>query len=124
MKILRPDHFTVLSVDLDATRDFYTELLGLMPGPRPDLSMDGIWLYAGEFAIVHVVRVERLPAERQGVLDHMAFRADSLEPLIERLDARGIDYRLIRTPAPWQQQQIFFHGPSGEKIEVDADIAP
>ena len=123
MQPLRPDHFTILSTDLDATRDFYAEVLDLTPGPRPALSMDGLWLYAGENPILHVIRVDQLPDERGGVLDHMAFRADSVEPFIARLDAQAIPHRLIRTPEPWQQWQLFFHGPSGEKIEIDATIA-
>ena len=31
------NHFTVLTDDLDKTLGFYVDLLGLKPGPRPDL---------------------------------------------------------------------------------------
>lgn len=124
---LRADHFTVLTDDLAATEEFYTVLLGFKPGPRPALSMPGIWLYAGNAPILHVVGVETLAKARRGVLDHMAFRSAApangvvMKGLIKALDAREIAYRLIQTPEPWQQWQLFFNGPSGEKIEVDFD---
>ncbi len=35
------NHFTVLSDDLDKTLGFYVDLLGLKPGPRPDLGFPG-----------------------------------------------------------------------------------
>ena len=119
---LRPDHFTVLSDDLDATRDFYRALLDFEPGPRPDFSMGGLWLYANGHPLLHVVERDRLPEPRNGVLDHMAFRGAGeaeLAILRARLDARGVEYRLVRTPAPWRQWQIFFTDPNGATVEVD-----
>ena len=38
------NHFTVLSDDLVKTLVFYVDLLGLKPGPRPDLGFPGAWL--------------------------------------------------------------------------------
>ena len=35
--ILGLNHFTVLTDDVDRTVRFYGDLLGLVPGPRPDL---------------------------------------------------------------------------------------
>src|SRR5664280_3399951 len=40
------NHFTVLAEDLDETLAFYVGVLGLEPGPRPDLGFPGAWLYA------------------------------------------------------------------------------
>lgn len=122
---LRPDHFTILTDDLAATENFYTDLLGFTPGPRPQMSRPGVWLYMGGKPILHVIKVDTLPDPRRGVLDHMAFRSegrgDDMNNLIAALRARGIDYRLIKTPDPWQQWQLFFEGPSGEMVEVDFD---
>ena len=125
---LTPDHFTVLSDDLAATERFYTGLLGFTIGPRPAMRRGGLWLYQGGRPVLHVIEVERLPEPRGGVLDHMAFRAghrwrgEAGEPLIRALAARGHPYRLVRTPAPWTQMQLFFEGPSGETVEVDFDL--
>ena len=66
--ILRPDHFTIVTDDLDATEAFYTELLGLTVGSRPDFKFPGLWFYANEAAILHVVKVEDMPTSRKGCL--------------------------------------------------------
>lgn len=119
--ILRPDHFTVLSDDLEATEAFYTEILGFTVGPRPDFKFDGLWLYANDAAILHIMYRETLPTPRNGVLDHMAFRGEDINSLLQKLDAAGVDYEAKRTPDPWAQWQVFFEGPSGEVVEVDYD---
>ena len=119
--IIRPDHFTILTDDLLATEDFYTELLGFVVGPRPDFKFPGLWLYANDTAILHVINVEQMPIPRNGVLDHMAFRGKDVNVLIQKLELAGLEYRIIRTPAPWEQWQVFFDDPNGARVEIDFD---
>ena len=45
MAVERLDHYTIRTADLDATRCFYTEVLGLSVGPRPAFTFPGLWLY-------------------------------------------------------------------------------
>src|SRR5258708_28300055 len=77
------NHFTVLTKDLDATRDFYVGILGLKEGYRPPLSFPGIWLYAGAQPVLHVVAGRPFPEPPAGVLDHMAFSASGLPAIAE-----------------------------------------
>ncbi len=119
--ILRPDHFTVLTDDLLVTENFYTELLGFTVGPRPDFKFPGLWLYANDAAILHVMQVDQMPEPRKGVLDHMAFRGRDVNALLEKLKIAGLNYRLTRTPAPWIQWQVFFEDPNGAVVEIDFD---
>ena len=119
--ILRPDHFTVLTDDLLVTEDFYTKLLGLTVGPRPAFKFDGLWLYANDAAILHIMEVEKLPNPRKGVLDHMAFRGQDVNALLRKLKTADVTYRISRTPAPWDQWQVFFEDPNGAVVEVDFD---
>ena len=56
MAISAMNHFTVLTDDVPRTVHFYCNLLGLSDGTRPDLGFSGAWLYAGNAAILHVVR--------------------------------------------------------------------
>lgn len=121
MKILRPDHFTIVTDDLSATEAFYTGLLGFTVGARPDFKFPGLWLYANGAAILHVMYAEEMPNPRKGVLDHMAFRGEDVNALLGRLKAAGIPYRLKPTPAPWVQWQVFFEDPNGAVVEVDFD---
>ncbi len=118
---LRPDHFTILTEDLDATEIFYAYILGFTVGARPQFRFPGLWLYLGNAAALHVVRVDELPNPRKGVLDHMAFRGEGINDLLGKLKERNLDYRIVRTPDPWVQWQVFFKDPNGVDVEVDFD---
>ncbi|MEO9969129.1 MAG: VOC family protein [Hyphomonadaceae bacterium] len=119
--ILRPDHFTIVTDDLSVTENFYTTLLGFRVGPRPDFKFPGLWLYANDAAILHVMQVDEMPTPRKGVLDHMAFRGEDVNALLRKLKTAGLTYRIVRTPAPWDQWQVFFEDPNGAVVEVDFD---
>lgn len=120
--IQRMDHFTVVSDRLDATRVFY-ERLGLVVGARPDFGIDGLWLYAGDRPVLHVVAVNEMPVPRRGALDHMAFFGDDIVSTLECLQRDGIAYRLLRLPRPWSTWQVFFLDPNGAEVEIDFDAA-
>lgn len=116
------NHFTVLTDDLNKTIEFYVDLLGLTPGARPELGFPGAWLYADGQAVLHVVAGRELPAQRAGVLDHMAFSASNLPAIKSKLDARGIPYDLRRQRGS-NTWQLFCHDPAGAKVELDFDAA-
>jgi catechol 2,3-dioxygenase-like lactoylglutathione lyase family enzyme len=91
------NHFTILTDDVDATTSFYGDLLGLTPGWRPTLNFPGVWLYASDQPILHVIG-GRPPAElKAGVIDHMAFTANGLAD--DDRKARGTQVA-VRLPAP------------------------
>ncbi len=119
--ILRPDHFTIVTDDLAVTEAFYTNILGFSVGPRPDFKFPGLWLYANELAILHVMQVDNMPSPRRGVLDHMAFRGENINAFLRKLKSAGLAYSLKPTPAPWVQWQVFFEDPNGAVVEVDFD---
>jgi len=118
---LRPDHFTILTDRLEETETFYKKTLGLTAGPRPNFTKPGLWLYAGGAPVLHVMGVDNLPNPAKGVLDHMAFRAEGMMTLLKTLRAMDVPYRLLRTPDPWVQWQVFFKDPNGADVEVDYD---
>jgi extradiol dioxygenase family protein len=61
-------HITVQTDDLEATRDFYRDVLGLKVGFRPDLDFPGYWLYCRDVPVVHLVpRVTRSAAVRRRI---------------------------------------------------------
>lgn len=118
MPIRGMNHFTVLTADLAATRDFYIGVLGLREGPRPDLGFPGTWLYVGDDAVLHVIAGRPLPPDPRGVLDHMAFSAADLPSMTAKLNARGIRYDLRRQneSGTWQ---LFCFDPNGARVELD-----
>jgi catechol 2,3-dioxygenase-like lactoylglutathione lyase family enzyme len=55
-------HYAIRTTDLEASRRFYTEVMGFRFSYRPPPRSPGIWLYPGddqsEFGIVHVIDVK------------------------------------------------------------------
>ena len=120
--IVGMNHFTVIAEDATKTLDFYVGLLGLRVGPRPDLGFDGAWLYGdAPQALLHLYFDRKPPAQRAGVIDHMAFTAKGLKEVKARFDAAGWKYDLRRQAgALWQ---LFCHDPNGARVELDFDKA-
>ena len=121
--IVGMNHFTIVAGDPQKTLDFYCGLLGLTVGPRPDLGFDGAWLYAGgEHAVLHMYFDRPVPAQRAGVIDHMAFTATDLRAVKARFDESGTRYDLRRQvgAGTWQ---LFTYDPNGAKVELDFDPA-
>lgn len=118
MAVSGMNHFTVLTGDLDASKAFYIDILGLSDGFRPDLGFPGAWLYAGGHAVLHIVAGRGLPAQPRGVIDHMAFSTRDLAGVVARLKERGLEYDLRRQPSTgaWQ---LFCIDPSGARVELD-----
>ena len=64
------NHYTILTRDLEATKAFYTDVVGLTAGDRPPLPFPGYWLYCGGVPTVHLIgyRCERCGDPGQCVL--------------------------------------------------------
>jgi catechol 2,3-dioxygenase-like lactoylglutathione lyase family enzyme len=119
--IVGMNHFTIVAEDEARTLAFYVDLLGLSVGQRPDLGFPGAWLYAGgPQAVLHMYFDRPLPAQRTGVIDHLAFSATDLAAVKARFDAQGVKYDL-RRQAGAGTWQLFCHDPNGAKVELDFD---
>jgi catechol 2,3-dioxygenase-like lactoylglutathione lyase family enzyme len=119
--IVGMNHFTVIAEDEKKTLDFYVGLLGLTVGHRPDLGFPGAWLYAGgPQAVLHMYFDRPVPAQRAGVIDHMAFTAQGLKDVKARFDKSGTKYDL-RQQVGAGTWQLFCYDPNGAKVELDFD---
>ena len=117
------NHFTVVAEDRDATLAFYCGLLGLREGHRPDLGFPGAWLYSGgPQAVLHLYWDRPLPAQRTGVIDHIAFTATDLPAVKARFDDAGLKYDL-RRQAGSGAWQLFTFDPNGARVELDFDAS-
>lgn len=122
MAIQGMNHFTILTDNMEATRDFYCRMLDLEVGKRPNFSFPGWWLYKNGVPILHVVGGKSRNELRAGTLDHMAFTATGLLPTLKLLEEEKIGYDLRRLDAPeggvnlWQ---LFFMDPNNAKVELD-----
>ena len=120
MTIESMNHFLVLSSDLEKTKAFYINILGLTEGYRPPMGSDGAWLYAKDkqHSLLHIMSGRPLPDQAPGVIDHMAFTATGLQTVVDTLKRHDISYRLNRMPelGIWQ---LFCFDPDGAKVELD-----
>ena len=149
MEIKRIDHYSIRTRDVEATRRFYTEVIGLKVGPRPPFDFPGLWLYNGEppadlrsaaenYGIVHVIGVEpgntkglvdylgeSDPSSLQGgtgALDHIAFAATGRDAMAERCARRSVPF-FERTVPSLGLHQMFIKDPSGVTIELNYPAA-
>jgi catechol 2,3-dioxygenase-like lactoylglutathione lyase family enzyme len=117
------DHVNIRTAELDRTRAFFRDVLGLTEGWRPPFPFNGAWLYAGGRDVVHLVEVERPAQPSAGSsLDHFAFATDDYEDAIRRLDAAGATYRTTTTPGT-TTRQIFVTELNGVTIELNCRAA-
>ena len=118
MTIEGMNHFTVLTDDVAKTVSFYGEVLGLLPGARPNLDFPGAWLYAGQQPILHIVGGRGREALKPGVIDHIAFSARGLSATLATLAAHNVEH-ICRRQAGSGVWQVFFFDPNGARVELD-----
>jgi catechol 2,3-dioxygenase-like lactoylglutathione lyase family enzyme len=139
MGITGLEHVLVLSDDIDATRDFYGDVVGLRAGQRPPLEFPGHWLYAGEDrpACLHIA--DRMayrthaaglglgpglgggtgsrPGSCAATIDHIAFDADDYDEVDRRIVRAGL--RAVRNEVPGGPRQLFVTDPNGVLVEIN-----
>ena len=131
MPITHMQHYMVLSKDLEKTRAFYCDVLGLRDGERPPFKFKGLWIYAGDVACIHVAerasydetsRTAANPSNPNdhgsGSVDHIAFAATDFDELVSRFEKSGVKYRVTQVPGR-PLRQLFVHDPDGIQIEIN-----
>ncbi len=113
------DHFTVMCADLERSRAFYSEALGLVDGARPDIPIPGAWMYLGARPVVHLMAG---PADSEaratGAFDHLAFEASDFAAVRSKLQSLDLEFQESDLP-DFRLRQIFVHDPDGVKIELN-----
>ncbi len=119
MPLKNLNHLLIRARDVNATRDFYRDVLGLEQGARPPFPFKGYWMYIGDRAVVHLA--EREPdaeGDDTGAIDHIAFEAAGLKEMLEKLDDLGIAARNRKVPGQGLHQ-VFVTDPDGVMIELN-----
>ena len=121
------DHFFVCSSDLELTKHFYCEVLGLENGPRPSFSFPGYWFYLNGQPVVHAGTSEfsggfddlrKKTRNDTGTLDHIAFRCNNISEFISHFENLGQNYKTKSIP-DFNLKQIFVKDPNGVIIELN-----
>ena len=136
------NHYSIRTTDLDASRRFYADVLGLSVGPRPEFPFPGLWMYRGDHAdmanaVVHIIGIDRNDPQGlkqylgdraetslagSGAVDHIAFYADGLAAMLAHLRAQGVPFRERSVPSVGLHQ-LFLDDPCGVMIELNYPAA-
>ena len=131
MPLQRMEHYLVLSDDIEATKAFYCDALGMREGFRPELEFAGYWLYVGDTACVHIAEWQTyaewtekvgIPVSQKapgtGPVDHIAFNAAGFDAMRAHLTGCGVDLseNLLDEIG---LRQLFLHDPNGVAIELN-----
>lgn len=123
------DHVTIICADLEATRRFYVDLLGMTEVSRPAFGFPGLWFQTGNVQI-HATQ-ESAEAGRAGWGDrggavmsrghHIAFAVADVSEALKTVEARG-----LRIASPLQQRpdgfrQLYLYDPDGHIVELVSD---
>jgi glyoxylase I family protein len=111
------DHVSLRIRDLDRSRAFYEELVGLAPAPRPDLGFPGVWYQVGASQL-HLLAAETHMEPIDPTGPHFAVEVPDVSEVRQGLEARGIPYLAFGSA------QLWIRDPDGNVVEVIQSGAP
>jgi catechol 2,3-dioxygenase-like lactoylglutathione lyase family enzyme len=105
--------------DLDRSRRFYEDVLGLEPIERPPLPFPGAWYRAGRCEVHLIVPFEgtdlgKPPGQINPFAVHTAFAIDDYASTLERLRAHGLT--VLETSV--DMGQMWIQDPDGNVLEL------
>ena len=137
MPLAHIEHYLIAANDMQQTRDWYCNVLGMEEGWHPDFGFPVVWLYLHGADVVHIARNANDATGQQkaylgriaqdigsgtGAIDHIAFRATGLDEMIARLRRHGVEFKERRANGQ-ALYQLFMFDPNGIKVELNFDAA-
>ena len=120
------DHVTLVVKDLERSRQFYAEVLGMAPSPRPAFPFPGLWFEAGG-TWIHM-NVEGPEAGPAGMVPfegsspsrgfHIALSVDDCDAAADQLRAMGIPIVTGPRSRPDGARQLYIYDPDNYLIEI------
>jgi catechol 2,3-dioxygenase-like lactoylglutathione lyase family enzyme len=115
-------HYTIEPQDLEQTKNFYCDVLGLENGDRPPLDFPGYWLYSGGVATVHLMGTrkprEGIVVRGTGKKYEDTGRLDHIEGVRKRLQDKNVKFRESIVPRTGDTQ-FFLYDPDGVGVELN-----
>ena len=136
MPLSHLEHALIQTADMEGTKNWYVDVLGMKVGPHPDFKVPVYWLYIGDHDVLHIAEGGKNVSEARlkyagqqstetygsGVVDHLAFRCSELDEMISNLKQRGIAFK-ERQVDNQGLYQLFLIDPNGVKIELNFPAA-
>jgi len=131
MPVTALNHYLIVSKNLERSKKFYQEVLGLDVAERPDFGFPGYWLKTGDNICVHLasqapnkIRDQFLLKKHprgtngSGSVDHIAFLAQDPEGVRTRIQKNKVDMHFRSFPDA-KLFQIFLKDPDDVTIELN-----
>ena len=125
------NHYLIVSKNLERSKKFYEQVLGLELADRPDFGFPGYWLKIGDEICVHLASQEpnkirdsyllkKHPkgTTGSGSVDHIAFVARDPEGVRDRIKKNKLDMQ-VRSFPDAKLFQIFLKDPDDVTIELN-----
>ena len=131
MPVTALNHYLIVSKNLERSKKFYQEVLGLDVAERPDFGFPGYWLKTGDNICVHLASQDPNEIRDQfllkkhpkgtngsGSVDHIAFLAQDPEAVRERIQKNKVEMHYRSFPDA-KLFQIFLRDPDDVTIELN-----
>ena len=137
MPLSHIEHYLVAADDMERTRDWYRDVLGMQEGWHPDFGFPVYWMYLDGVDVVHIGRSAKHASDNQrtylgrlaqdsgagtGAIDHIAFRAKGLKETMAHLRRNKVEFNERRANGQ-ALYQLFMYDPNGIKVELNFDAA-
>jgi catechol 2,3-dioxygenase-like lactoylglutathione lyase family enzyme len=119
-------HVAIKTSDLESTRVFWRDIIGLREIARPDFGYPGAWLACpqpGGQAIIHIyaggpaLGASGNAPRGTGAIDHISLSCSGYRDFVDRFKDAGLPFREFIVPGTtlWQ---LFVYDPSGVQLEL------
>ncbi len=114
-------HTGVKITDVNKSKEFYGQILGLTELPRPELPVPGAW-YECNGTQVHLIGDSDAMRGIPGVGPHIALQVEDLEQAKAELTARGIAFQELTPPPSMRANPVLFvKDPDSNVVELRTD---
>ena len=113
-------HVCIFARDLEATRRFYREVLGMEVAFNflRDGSVFGFYLDAGGRSHVEVFQKDGTSFDEANQINHLCLEVDSIDAAIAHVEAQGVELMRPKKKGVDGTWQCWLRDPNGVKVEL------
>lgn len=120
IKVKQVAHVCILAQDLEATRAFYEDVLGL------DVAFNflrngaifGFYLNAGGRSHVEVFQRDGTSFDETNAINHLCLEVESIDAAIAHIESKGVELMRPKKKGVDETWQCWVRDPNGIKIEL------
>lgn len=122
--IQKMEHVAIMVRDMGQSIRFYTDILGFsvrLQGSKPDREMAFLYFESQPGMEIELIQEKTGAVEysETGIVNHLAFTVENIDETIQFLKEKEIAFTSNEvTPTLEGGRMIFFHGPSGEFLQL------